>query len=840
MAIFLQGRLHWMEDYKYLFKVVLVGNAGVGKTCLVRKFTQGIFPPGQSATIGVDFMIKTVKVGNDKIKLQIWDTAGQERFRSITQSYYRSAHAIVLVYDVACQPSFDCLPEWLGEIESYANRRVLKILVGNKVDKGEEREVPERIGRDFSEMNNFDYFLETSALDATNVDQLFEQVATRLTNDMKVTDERLTQYRADTSANTPNGGAIKLMDRAQSVYNMHRLEIRNAIRMYSKANQPASAKITPSHHTQYMHAKTGGFSQAAPTLHNPYKDDPILDRALRRMLPQECYEKVASDLARFGDRVVSEIEQLGRQAELEQPKLEQQDAWGKRIDKLVVCKEWYRLKQICAEEGIIAIGYEKDQDPYVQRLHQISKLFLFAPSAGLVTCPMAMTDGAVKTLTALNLNGKHKLATEAIERLQSRDPKRAWTSGQWMTEKKGGSDVAGGCDTYAINIEGDKYRLHGYKWFSSAVDADIALTLARVVDADGNAVAGSRGLSLFLLRIRDDDGNLNGIQMVRLKNKLGTKQLPTAELLLDGVIAYKIGEQGRGVAGISNMLNITRIHNSVASLGFMRRIISLARDYATKRIVFGQPQAKWPLHTSTIAKMEVDVRGTMLLLLESARLLGLSEAGKCTDVEALLLRLITPVLKLYAGKQAVPLVSEGIECFGGQGYMEDTGLPTLLRDAQVTPIWEGTTNVLSLDVLRVFSGRDNVLQAFGKRVEQLLQNAKTDNEKLNKSKEEIRKALKTLQTLLIKASDSALNDSVRIDSVARDISFAIARIYAGSLLIEFASDEGIANATDAEVAYRWCCEQPLVNLRWEWFSNDRVKADRNIVYESFAGKQSKL
>ncbi|CAJ0599269.1 unnamed protein product [Cylicocyclus nassatus] len=208
--------VHPMEDYKYLFKVVLVGNAGVGKTCLVRKFTQGIFPPGQSATIGVDFMIKTVKIDNDKIKLQIWDTAGQERFRSITQSYYRSAHAIVLVYDVACQPSFDCLPEWLAEIESYANRKVLKILVGNKVDKGDEREVPERIGQDFSEMNGFDYFLETSALDATNVDNLFEHVARRLTDDMKATDQRYSHYKSDI-----NGGnqPINLVERAQNTIN---------------------------------------------------------------------------------------------------------------------------------------------------------------------------------------------------------------------------------------------------------------------------------------------------------------------------------------------------------------------------------------------------------------------------------------------------------------------------------------------------------------------------------------------------------------------------------------------------------------------------------------------
>lgn len=201
-----------MEDYKYLFKVVLVGNSGVGKTCLVRKFTQGIFPPGQKTTIGVDFMIKTVKVDEDKIKLQIWDTAGQERFRSITQSYYRSAHAIVLVYDIACQPSFDCLPEWLSEIEQYANRKVFKLLVGNKVDKDDEREVPERIGKNFAEANRFDFFLETSALDATNVDALFQEVATRLTNEMKITDDRY--YNSFKSNANLNNRQFGFVDRA--------------------------------------------------------------------------------------------------------------------------------------------------------------------------------------------------------------------------------------------------------------------------------------------------------------------------------------------------------------------------------------------------------------------------------------------------------------------------------------------------------------------------------------------------------------------------------------------------------------------------------------------------
>ncbi|KAM7352689.1 RAS oncogene family member Rab30 isoform 2-T2 [Cochliomyia hominivorax] len=167
-----------MEDYKFLFKIVLVGNAGVGKTCLVRRFTQGLFPPGQGATIGVDFMIKTVEVDGDKIKLQIWDTAGQERFRSITQSYYRSAHALILVYDISCQPTFDCLPDWLREIQEYANSKVLKILVGNKTDR-DDREIPTPIGEEFAKQHDM-YFLETSAKEAENVERLFYEIAAEL------------------------------------------------------------------------------------------------------------------------------------------------------------------------------------------------------------------------------------------------------------------------------------------------------------------------------------------------------------------------------------------------------------------------------------------------------------------------------------------------------------------------------------------------------------------------------------------------------------------------------------------------------------------------------------
>lgn len=162
-------------------------------------------------------MIKTLKIDGDKVKLQIWDTAGQERFRSITQSYYRSAHAIVLAYDVCCQPTFDCISEWINEIELYANKKALKILVGNKVDKEDDREVPTNIGESFAVANHFDYFIETSAVDSTNVDLLFQEVATQLVNEARQNEDRYqggAQGTGSRSGSQGNGG-FKLVDRAQ-------------------------------------------------------------------------------------------------------------------------------------------------------------------------------------------------------------------------------------------------------------------------------------------------------------------------------------------------------------------------------------------------------------------------------------------------------------------------------------------------------------------------------------------------------------------------------------------------------------------------------------------------
>ena len=196
-----------------------------------------------------------------------------------------------------------------------------------------------------------------------------------------------------------------------------------------------------------------------------------------------------------------------------------------------------------------------------------------------------------------------------------------------------------------------------------------------------------------MLRLRDNDGRLRQIRIDRLKDKLGTRALPTAELALEGTPAYLIGGEGGGVKKIATVLNITRLYNACCAVGFMRRGLALARDYATRRHAFGRPLCNQPLHVETLAKLEVDFEASFHLAFFAAQLLGKQEMGTATTQEREILRLLTPLAKLFTAKKAVAVVSEVLECFGGAGYVEDTGLPMLLRDSQVLTIWEGTTNV---------------------------------------------------------------------------------------------------------------------------------------------------
>jgi hypothetical protein len=220
--------------------------------------------------------------------------------------------------------------------------------------------------------------------------------------------------------------------------------------------------------------------------------------------------------------------------------------------------------------------------------------------------------------------------------------------------------------------------------------------------------------------MRDEEGRLRNISIDRLKDKLGTRKVPTVELTLDGTPAQLVLGTTDGVRNITPVLNITRLWNGISAVSLMRRSIALALDYSHKRSAFGALLSEKPLHVDTLAGLQAETESAFHLAFLVAELTGRAETNEIDEEQSLLLRLLTPLMKLTTGKQVVAVVSEALEAFGGAGYVEDTGLPMLLRDAQVLPIWEGTTNVLALDALRALGADDRAFNALKAEVTRCL------------------------------------------------------------------------------------------------------------------------
>lgn len=498
------------------------------------------------------------------------------------------------------------------------------------------------------------------------------------------------------------------------------------------------------------------FLQEAPRFSNRFRTDRALRHSLERILPPEDFAEAAADFDEMGARAAGDLRELSARAEANPPRHVPYDPFGRRIDRIDVDSAWLELVEFGKRAGVVAIPFEPRFSAYA-RIVQFGLIDLWNPASATAGCPLSMTDAAAHVLEAEDA----ELAAHYLPKLTRRED--AWTSGQWMTEKEGGSDV-GRSGTVARQHADGTWTLHGTKWFTSATTTDMALALARPEGAG----EGSRGLSLFALELRNDDGSYNGITVRRLKDKLGTKALPTAELDLDGTIAVPVGGIGRGIPKVATMLNITRVWSAFGTLSPMGMGLTMARDYATRREAFGRPLKDLPLHRAWIARIAAEYEAANVLAYRAAELLGATERG---NGDAALARVVMPLTKLAVARQGVWGCSELIESFGGAGYVEDTGLPRLLRDAHVNCIWEGTTSVLALDVLRALRA-DGVLAAFTDDVDRAMR--AYDHPLLDAPRATIASALQTLQTI----EPDERN--------ARRLGWGMARTYEAALLCEAA------------------------------------------------------
>ena len=415
------------------------------------------------------------------------------------------------------------------------------------------------------------------------------------------------------------------------------------------------------------------------------------DLLLRDIVRRAGGEAHAEHLSTFGRQVGSEAAtELGVAANRNPPVFQPFDRWGRRIDEVQFHPAYHELMRLGLRGGVSSRAWTHPQGGHVAHA---ALLFLMSQAESGVTCPMSMTYASVPALRQAPALAEvwvpRVLAGDYDERALPPEQKRAATIGMAMTEKQGGSDVRANT-TRAVPVGDGAHELTGHKWFCSAPMSDAFLTLAYT----------EAGLSCFLVPRWRPDGERNGIEIQRLKDKLGDKANASSEIEYRAALAWRVGEEGRGVQTIVEMVNHTRLDCIVGAASLMRQSLSLALRHVEGRTAFQRRLIDQPLMQAVLADVAVEVLGCMALAFRTAQAFD----ARTTDPdEAALARLLTPVAKYWVTKRCPVVVAEAMEAHGGAGYIEEGLLPRLFRASPLNGIWEGSGNVIALDLLRALA-----------------------------------------------------------------------------------------------------------------------------------------
>ncbi|KUJ39028.1 DNA alkylation response protein [Streptomyces sp. NRRL F-5122] len=506
-----------------------------------------------------------------------------------------------------------------------------------------------------------------------------------------------------------------------------------------------------------MAATTHTVTNQAPPLvgYDVFTADRALAAAVERHLDPALLDEARDELSGLGRSAGSaQVQEWGAQANEYPPRLRTHDRYGNRIDEVEFHPSWHRLLGKGVAAGLTAAWSRPGG-----HVRRAAAFVLWTQAEAGNGCPLSMTHAAVPALRtdpALAAEWEPRLTSTVYDRaLRPAAEKAGVIFGMGMTEKQGGSDVRANTTTARPLAEDGTYELTGHKWFCSAPMSDAFLVLAQ---APG-------GLTCFLLPRVLDDGSRNVFRIQRLKDKLGNRSNASSEVEFDGTWARRVGDEGRGVRTIIEMVAATRLDCVLGSAALMRQAVAQAIHHCTYREAFGGKLVDKPLMRNVLADLALESEAATTLAL---RLAAAYDEG--SEQERAFLRLAVPAAKYWVTKRCTPLVVEASECLGGNGYVEESGMPRLLRESPLNSVWEGAGNVQALDVLRALQREPQALDAYLQEVGR----ARGADHRLDAA----------TKNLL-----SELAERENVEVRARRVVERIALVLQGSLLVRFAPPE---------------------------------------------------
>ena len=431
---------------------------------------------------------------------------------------------------------------------------------------------------------------------------------------------------------------------------------------------------------------------------NFYEIDPSFQASLRVNIAPEVLRHFEPWLKRLGAVAGNELDSLARLVDRNPPSLEPRDRFGRDLDTIVyhpayremekIGFEDFQLHSMCHKPG--ALGWDGTAPQAMKYAFQ----YLFIQSEFGMMCPLSITDATIQVLITF---ASEELKNYLLPKMLAPNLKDLWKGTQFMTERAGGSDV-GTLETVARN-EGGVWRLYGDKWFASHTDAHIALILAR----PEGAVEGIKGVAMFALPRYLPDGTRNKYRIVRLKDKLGTRSLASCEIVLEGAEAYLVGRADQGIKQMMEQVNMSRLSHGVRAAGQMRRCYNEAMQVARNRNAFGAKIIDHPLLRRQVMKILVPAEQALALSMLAAKYMDLARAGD--EQASQLIRILTPLIKFRACRDAISAARASMETRGGNGYIEEWVNSRLVRDSHIGVLWEGTSNINAIDVVRRAVGK---------------------------------------------------------------------------------------------------------------------------------------